>query len=66
MEGGILESSETTLERSDDEFPFQGCCSPKSRLFKFTGLALMCFLGFGTIVIAMLSLQRDRVAIVYI
>ncbi|OAD46998.1 Major facilitator superfamily domain-containing protein 1, partial [Eufriesea mexicana] len=47
MEGGILESPETTLERSDDEFPFQGCCSPKSRLFKLTGLALMCFLGFG-------------------
>lgn len=47
MEGGILESPETTLERYDDEIALQACCSPKRRLHKFIGLALMCLLGFG-------------------
>lgn len=67
MEGGILESPETTLERSDDEIALQGFCSPKKPLYKILGLALMCLLGFGTIVtvIAQLTLQRDQVAIVH-
>lgn len=67
MEGGILESPETTLERSDDEIALQGFCSPKKPLYKVLGLALMCLLGFGTTVtvIARLSLQRDQVAIVH-
>lgn len=62
MEGGILESPETTLERSDDEIALQGFCSPKKPLYKVLGLALMCLLGFGTTVtvIAQLSLQRDQ------
>lgn len=67
MEGGILESPETTLERSDDEIALQGFCSPKKPLYKVLGLALMCLLGFGTTVtiIAQLSLQLDQVAIVH-
>ena len=48
MEGGILESPETTLERSDDEIALQGFCSPKKPLYKVLGLALMCLLGFGS------------------
>lgn len=57
MEGGILESPETTLDRYDDEIALQACCSPKRRLHKFIGLTLMCLLGFGMIVNALLSLQ---------
>lgn len=66
MEGDILESPETTLDRSDDEIAFQGFCSPKKLPFRFVGLALMCLIGFGTIVTAMFSLQRDQITIVYV
>lgn len=65
MEGGILESPDTTLDRSDDEIALQGFCSPKKAPYRFLGLALMCLLGIGTMVNTMLS-KRDRVAIVYI
>ncbi|XP_053978174.1 major facilitator superfamily domain-containing protein 1-like isoform X2 [Hylaeus anthracinus] len=47
MEGGVLESPDTTLDRSDDEIALQGFCSPKKLPYRFLGLALMCFLGFG-------------------
>lgn len=48
MEGGILESPENTLDRSDDEIALQGFCSPKRLPYRFLGLALMCILGFGS------------------
>ncbi|KAK0090857.1 hypothetical protein PV325_000023 [Microctonus aethiopoides] len=51
MEGGIIESPEILLRASssiDDDLALQGCCSPKGRLWRFLGLALMCFLGFGS------------------
>lgn len=66
MEGGILESPETTLERYDDEIALQACCSPKRRLHKFIGLALMCLLGFSMIINAYVIFTTDRVAIVYV
>lgn len=49
MEGGIMESPETTLSNSEyeDDVALQGCCSPKKRPYRCLGLALMCFLGFG-------------------
>lgn len=48
MEGGILESPDRTLDRSDDEIALQGFCSPKKLPFRFLGLALMCLTGFGS------------------
>ncbi|XP_043288687.1 major facilitator superfamily domain-containing protein 1-like [Venturia canescens] len=50
MEGGIMESPETTLTNSEyeDDAALQGCCSPKKRPYRWLGLALMCFLGFGS------------------
>ncbi|XP_034173235.1 lysosomal dipeptide transporter MFSD1 isoform X2 [Osmia lignaria lignaria] len=48
MEGGILQSPDTTLDRSDDEIALQGFCSPKKAPYRFLGLALMCLLGFGS------------------
>lgn len=48
MEGGIVESPESTLDRMDDEIALQGCCSPKKPPYRFLGLALMCLLGFGS------------------
>ncbi|XP_076658606.1 lysosomal dipeptide transporter MFSD1 [Halictus rubicundus] len=47
MEGGILESPEPTLDRSEDEIALQGFCSPKRLPFRFVGLALMSVVGFG-------------------
>lgn len=65
MEGGVLESPDTTLDRSDDEVALQGFCSPKRPPYRFLGLALMCLLGFGTTATVTLSLKRDRMATVY-
>ncbi|KZC04201.1 Major facilitator superfamily domain-containing protein 1, partial [Dufourea novaeangliae] len=48
MEGGIVESSDTTLDKSDDEIALQGFCNPKKLPFRVLGLALMCLLGFGS------------------
>ncbi|XP_033325269.1 lysosomal dipeptide transporter MFSD1 isoform X1 [Megalopta genalis] len=47
MEGGILESPETTMDRTDDEIALQGFCSPKRLPFRFVGLTLMSVVGFG-------------------
>ncbi|XP_043262920.1 major facilitator superfamily domain-containing protein 1-like [Colletes gigas] len=49
MEGGILETPETTLDTSDDEIALQGFCSPKKLPFRCLGLVLMCLLGFGSV-----------------
>ncbi|KOC71151.1 Major facilitator superfamily domain-containing protein 1 [Habropoda laboriosa] len=48
MEGGILESPDTTLDGSDDEIALQGFCSPKKLPHRCLGLALMCLLGIGS------------------
>ncbi|CAK9830720.1 Major facilitator superfamily domain-containing protein 1 [Anthophora retusa] len=48
MEGGILESPETTPDRSNDEIELQGFCSPTRLPYRFLGLILMCLLGFGS------------------
>ncbi|OXU19611.1 hypothetical protein TSAR_005778 [Trichomalopsis sarcophagae] len=48
MEGGIMDSPDTTLSRSEDDPALQGCFSPKKTPFRFLGLALMCLLGFGS------------------
>ncbi|XP_017889471.1 major facilitator superfamily domain-containing protein 1-like isoform X2 [Ceratina calcarata] len=48
MEGGVLESPQTPLDRSDDEIALQGFCSPKKLPYRFVGLGLMCLLGFGS------------------
>lgn len=48
MEGGITESPETTLDRSEDEIALKGFCSPSRLPYRFLGLALMCLLGFGS------------------
>lgn len=49
MEGSVVEnSSDDTLDRSEDEVALQSCCSPKKMPYRFLGLALMCLLGFGT------------------
>lgn len=47
MEGGIMETPESTLGSSSDELNNDGCCSPKKFPFRFAGLFLMCLLGFG-------------------
>ncbi|XP_066582726.1 lysosomal dipeptide transporter MFSD1-like isoform X2 [Prorops nasuta] len=48
MEGGIMDSPDTTLDRSEDEAALRGFCSPKRPPYRFLGLALMCLLGFGS------------------
>ncbi|XP_011495086.1 PREDICTED: major facilitator superfamily domain-containing protein 1-like isoform X2 [Ceratosolen solmsi marchali] len=48
MEGGIMDGPEVTLSRSEDDPSLQGCFSPKRAPFRFLGLALMCFMGFGS------------------
>ncbi|XP_057329368.1 major facilitator superfamily domain-containing protein 1-like [Microplitis mediator] len=49
MEGGIIETPDTTLSASSyDDESLKVCCHPKGRLWRFSGLALMCLLGFGS------------------
>ncbi|XP_034947217.1 major facilitator superfamily domain-containing protein 1-like isoform X2 [Chelonus insularis] len=49
MEGGIIETPDPTLNASScDDDALRGCCNPKGRLWRFTGLVLMCFMGFGS------------------
>ncbi|KAH0554201.1 major facilitator superfamily domain-containing protein 1-like [Cotesia glomerata] len=49
MEGGIMETPDTTLSASSyNEESSKVCCHPKGRLWRFLGLALMCLLGFGS------------------
>ncbi|XP_051158231.1 major facilitator superfamily domain-containing protein 1-like isoform X2 [Leptopilina boulardi] len=48
MEGGIVESPESTLGSSSDELNNDGCCNPKKISFRLSGLILMCLLGFGS------------------
>lgn len=49
MENDSIETSDPTLTTSnyDDSDNSQGCCGPKGKPWRFMGLALMCFLGFG-------------------
>lgn len=47
MEGGVMESPESTMGSSSTESGESGCCSPKRFPFRLSGLMLMCFIGFG-------------------
>ncbi|CAB0040141.1 unnamed protein product [Trichogramma brassicae] len=48
MEGGVMDSPDSTTSRSEDDVALQGCFSPRRPMFRFMGLALMCLLGFGS------------------
>ncbi|XP_015610355.1 major facilitator superfamily domain-containing protein 1 [Cephus cinctus] len=49
MEGGVMDSPDESLIRTDsEEIALHGLCSPKRPLYRFSGLALMCLLGFGS------------------
>ncbi|KAF7990761.1 hypothetical protein HCN44_000566 [Aphidius gifuensis] len=54
MESSSIETPKRSLTASvyddddDDNNVQQGCCRPTGKPWRFTGLALMCFLGFGS------------------
>ncbi|XP_033208128.1 major facilitator superfamily domain-containing protein 1-like isoform X2 [Belonocnema kinseyi] len=48
MEGGVMESPESTIGSSSTESGESGCCSPKRFPFRLSGLMLMCLIGFGS------------------
>lgn len=54
MESSSIETPKRTLTASvyddnddDDDNVQHGCCRPTGKPWRFSGLALMCFLGFG-------------------
>lgn len=47
MDRDAMIDSDPTISRSEDDAALEGCFSPKKPAYRYVGLALMCFMGFG-------------------